>query len=176
MKTVIKIAWRNVWRNKLRSLTVIMSMVLGLWAGLFSVAMILGLNEQRMNSAVDSYLSHVQVHHPSFLENLDLAHSVSTYDSLASYLKTDKRVKCFSSRTIISAMASTAHGAAGVRLIGIDPQQEKQVSNVSQGMVKGGYFEGVKSKPAIIGKKLADELQLDIKNSFLWVFDGLKES
>ena len=170
MKTVIKIAWRNVWRNKLRSLTVIMSMVLGLWAGLFSVAMILGLNEQRMNSAVDSYLSHVQVHHPSFAENLDLAHTVSTYDSLARYLKTDKRVKCFSSRTILSAMASTAHGAAGVRLIGIDPLQEKQVSSVSQGMVKGSYFEGVKSKPAIIGKKLAEKLQLDIKKKIYLSF------
>ncbi len=170
MKTVIKIAWRNVWRNKLRSLTVIMSMVLGLWAGLFSVAMILGLNEQRMSSAVDSYLSHVQVHHPSFTENLDLAHTVTAYDSLASYLKADKRVKCFSSRTIISAMASTAHGAAGVRIIGIDPAQEKQVSNVSQGMVKGSYFEGVKSKPAIIGKKLAEELQLDIKKKIYLSF------
>ena len=140
-----------------------MSMVLGLWAGLFSVAMMLGMNEQRMNSAVDSYLSHVQVHHPSFTENFDVDHTVSDFDSLAGYLSTDNRIKCFSSRTIISAMASTAHGAAGVRIIGVNPAQEKEVSNVSQGMVKGSYFEGVKSKPAIIGKKLADELQLDIK-------------
>mgnify|MGYP001966095574 CR=1 FL=1 len=140
-----------------------MSMVLGLWAGLFSVAMMLGMNEQRMNSAVDSYLSHVQVHHPSFTENFDVDHTVSAFDSLAGYLSTDNRIKCFSSRTIISAMASTAHGAAGVRIIGVNPTQEKEVSNVSQGMVKGSYFEGVKSNPAIIGKKLADELQLDIK-------------
>ena len=126
-------------------------MVLGLWAGLFSVAMMLGMNEQRMNSAVDSYLSHVQVHHPSFTENFDVDHTVSDFDSLAGYLSTNNRIKCFSSRTIISAMASTAHGAAGVRIIGVNPAQEKEVSNVSQGMDKGSYFEGVKSKPAIIG-------------------------
>ena len=48
MKTVIKIAWRNIWRNKLRSLTVIVSMVLGLFSGLFAVSMMLGLNDQRM--------------------------------------------------------------------------------------------------------------------------------
>ena len=63
MKTVIKIAWRNIWRNKLRSLTVILSMVLGLFSGLFAVSMMLGLNDQRMGSAVDSYLSHIQIHH-----------------------------------------------------------------------------------------------------------------
>ena len=170
MNTVFKIAWRNVWRNKLRSLTVIVSMVLGLWAGLFSVSMMLGMNEQRMNSAVNSYLSHVQVHHPAFTENFDVTVKISAHDSLTNYLKKDKRIKSFSSRTIISAMASTARGSAGVRIIGIDPEQEKLVSNVSQGMVKGSYFEGVKSKPAIIGKKLAEELKLDVKKKIYLSF------
>ena len=87
MKTIIKIAWRNVWRNKLRSLTVIFSMVLGLWSGLFAVSMMLGLNEQRMDSAINSYLSHIQVHHPSFTENLDIEHTIFDYNSLLKFLK-----------------------------------------------------------------------------------------
>ena len=82
MKTVIKISWRNIWRNKLRSLTVIISMVLGLFCGLFAVSMMLGLNDQRMGSAVDSYLSHIQIHHPSFNENFDIKHTVENFDSL----------------------------------------------------------------------------------------------
>ena len=82
MKTVIKIAWRNIWRNKLRSLTVIISMILGLFSGLFAVSMMLGLNDQRMNSAVNSYLSHIQIHHPSFSENFDIKHTIQNLDSL----------------------------------------------------------------------------------------------
>ena len=127
MKTVIKIAWRNIWRNKLRSLTVIVSMVLGLFSGLFAVSMMLGLNDQRMDSAVDSYLSHIQIHHPSFNENFDIKHTVKNFDSLKISLKNDQTIKAFSSRTIISGMASTAHGSAGIRLIGIDPTQNQKL-------------------------------------------------
>jgi putative ABC transport system permease protein len=170
MSILFKIAWRNIWRNKLRSLTVIVSMILGLWAGLFTVSMMLGLNEQRMSSAVDSYLSHIQIHHPSFQENLDLEKTVANNDSLDSFLSADKRITFFSSRTIVSAMASTAHGSAGVRLIGVNPAAEKRITNVHQSMDKGSYFESSKSKPALIGKKLADKLKLDVKKKIYLTF------
>ena len=170
MKTVIKIAWRNIWRNKLRSLTVIVSMVLGLFSGLFAVSMMLGLHDQRMDSAVDSYLSHIQIHHPSFNENFDIKHTVENFDSLKISLKNDQTIKAFSSRTIISGMASTAHGSAGIRLIGIDPTSESKVTNVHTSMVKGTYFNSIKSKPALIGKKLAEKLQLDVKKKIYLTF------
>ena len=170
MKTIIKIAWRNIWRNKLRSLTVITSMVLGLFSGLFAVSMMLGLNDQRMDSAVDSYLSHIQIHHPSFTENFDIKHTIQNVDSLEILLNRDINIKAFSSRTIISGMASTAHGSAGIRLIGIDPISESKVTNVHKSMVKGTYFNSVKSKPALIGEKLAEKLQLDIKKKIYITF------
>ena len=170
MKTLFKIAWRNVWRNKLRSLTVIVSMVLGLWSGLFAVSMMLGLNDQRMDSAINSYLSHIQVHHPSFSENFDLERTVVGCDSLQNFLKSAEGIKHFSSRTIVSAMASTAHGSEGVRLIGINPDAEKNITNVHQSMVKGSYFNSVKSKPAIIGEKLAEKLKIDVKKKIYLTF------
>ena len=170
MKILMKIAWRNIWRNKLRSLTVIISMVLGLFSGLFAVSMMLGLNDQRMDSAVDSYLSHIQIHHPYFSENFDIKNNVQNFDSLKIFLENDQSIKAFSSRTIISGMASTAHGSAGIRLIGIDPNSESKVTNVYKSMIKGTYFTTIKSKPALIGKKLAEKLQLDIKKKIYLTF------
>ena len=67
-------------------------------------------------------------------------------------------------------MASTAHGSAGIRLIGIDPTSESKVTNVHTSMVKGTYFNSIKSKPALIGKKLAEKLQLDIKKKIYLTF------
>ena len=148
----------------------IVSMILGLFSGLFAVSMMLGLNDQRMGSAVDSYLSHIQIHHQSFNENFDIKHTVENFDSLKISLKNDQTIKAFSSRTIISGMASTAHGSAGIRLIGIDPTSESEVTNVHTSMVKGTYFTSVKSKPALIGKKLAEKLQLDIKKKIYLTF------
>ena len=71
--SLIKIAWRNIWRNKLRSLVVIISIIFGLLGGIIMIAMSYGLNEERMNNAVDTYLSHIQIHNNSFSE-LSLIH------------------------------------------------------------------------------------------------------
>ena len=170
MEKIIKIAWRNVWRNKLRSLVVITSMVLGLWSGLFTIAMSNGINEQRVKSAIDTYLHHIQIHNPLFEYNLDINSSVEDPLQIVKELENNNLVKGFSSRIIISAMASSAHGAEGVRVIGIDSENEKQFSDISKNIVKGNYFSNIKSKPALIGQKLADNLKLDIKKKLSFTF------
>ena len=92
MKTIIIIAWRNVWRNKLRSMTVIISMILGLWAGFFTMALTLGLNEQRMDSAVKSYLSHVQIHNPRFQDTYNIKDSIADFNPIHASLKDNKKI------------------------------------------------------------------------------------
>ena len=170
MGIIIKIAWRNVWRNKLRSSIVIISMILGLWSGLFTVAMSRGVNEQRVKSAINTYLHHVQIHNPSFEYNLDINSTIDKPLKIFDELKNDNLVKKYSSRVIISAMASTAHGAQGIKLVGIDSDEEKTFSDISQNMIDGNYFSKIKSKPVIIGKKLADNLNLDLKKKISFTF------
>jgi|TARA_B110000881_G_scaffold29005_1_gene21535 putative ABC transport system permease protein len=170
MGTIVKIAWRNVWRNKLRSFVVITSMVLGLWSGLFTVAMSKGINDQRVKSAIDTYLHHVQIHNPSFEYNFDINSSIKNPLKIVKELENNNLVKGYSSRIIISAMASTAHGAEGVRVIGVDSKNENQFSDISKNIIKGNYFSKIKSKPALIGQKLADNLKLDIKKKLSFTF------
>ena len=170
MKTIIKIAWRNIWRNKLRSLIVITSMVLGLWSGLFTVSMSLGLNEERIKSAVNTYLHHVQIHNPSFEYNLDINSLISDPINIEEELEKNNLIKAFSKRIIISAMASTAHGSEGVKVIGIEPKNEIYFSDISKKIIKGNYFSKIKSKPILIGKKLADNLKLDLKKKISVTF------
>lgn len=170
MLTICKIAWRNIWRNKLRSLIVITSMILGLWSGLFTVAMSNGINEQRVKSAIDTYLHHLQVHNPSFEYNLDINSVVDNPINIENELETNKLVKGYSSRIILSVMASTAHGAEGVKLIGVNTDNEMQFSDINQNIIKGNYFSKSKSKPAVIGQKLAENLNLDIKKKISFTF------
>ena len=170
MKTIIKIAWRNIWRNKLRSLIVITSMVLGLWSGLFTVSMSLGINEERIKSAINTYLHHVQIHNPSFEYNLDINSLISDPINIEEELEKNNLIKAFSKRIIISAMASTAHGSEGIKVIGIEPKNEIYFSDISKKIIKGNYFSKIKSKPILIGKKLADNLKLDLKKKISVTF------
>ena len=97
-------------------------MILGLWSGLFTVAMSRGVNEQRVKSAINTYLHHVQIHNPSFEYNHDINSTIDKPRKMFDELKRDRLIKKYSSRVIISAMASTAHGAQGIKLIGIDSE------------------------------------------------------
>ena len=113
---------------------------------------------------------HVQIHNPSFEYNLDINSTIDKPLKIFDELKRDSLIKKYSSRVIISAMASTAHGAQGIKLIGIDSKEEKTFSDISKNIIDGNYFSKIKSKPAIIGKKLADNLNLDLKKKISFTF------
>lgn len=170
MKTVLKIAWRNVWRNKLRSGVVIISIVLGIWSGLFIMAMTLGLNEQRMSGAINTYLSHIQIHHPKFEDDYNKKYTLINSERIAKHLDTISHLKSFSERLVLTGMAATAKGNYGIRIMGVFPEQEKNVTNISQKLIKGTYLNKLKRNPIIIGKKLANKLGVKINSKIVLNF------
>lgn len=167
MKTLLKIAWRNIWRNKLRSSVVIISIILGLWSGLFIMAMTLGLNEQRMSGAVNSYLSHIQIHNKDFQENFDKKDTIVSHEALIQQLDTISQIVSYSKRLVIQGMASTAKGNYGVQIMGIIPEQEKKVTNISDNLIEGTYLNKFKNNPVVIGKKLADRLGAKVSSKII---------
>ena len=175
MKTLLIIAWRNVWRNKLRSSLVILSIVLGIWAGLFLMAMTLGLNEQRMSGAINTYLSHIQIHNPNFKENHKLNHYIKDTDRLIKAIKEEKAIKAYAKRIVAYGMITNANGSKGIELLGIQPKQEKQLTTISKHLTQGTYFTEFKKNSAVIGEKLAQKLHLKIRSKIvvtLQDFDG----
>ena len=94
--TLIKISWRNVWRNKLRSIVVIVSVVFGILGGIIMIAMSYGLNEERMNNAVETYLSHIQIHNESFSEDYNIKHTIDNLEAIENAINNDSRVVSYS--------------------------------------------------------------------------------
>ena len=123
-----------------------------------------------MDGAVKSYLSHVQLHHPNFLENYNIKDTIPDPKKLVSEIKKNSLIKAYSTRSIIAGMGSTAHGSKGLQVIGVDPEYEKNITNISENLVKGSYFTEIKSKPVVIGQTLADKLKLDIKKKLYLTF------
>ena len=68
---ITSIAWKNVWRNRTRSLTVIAAVTVGVFAGVFSMAAINSSVVQRIDSAVNEELSHIQINNRDFRQSGD---------------------------------------------------------------------------------------------------------
>ncbi len=170
MKTLLTIAWRNVWRNKLRSSIVIASIVVGIWAGLFIMAMTAGLNDQRLKSSIDTYLSHIQIHNPGFLEDFDKKDTITGSKTILNDIDTMSHVKAYSKRLVLQGMASTAHGNYGVKILGIYPKEEEKVTAISKKLVQGTYLHKLKRNPIVIGEKLAHKLDVKINSKVVLNF------
>ena len=122
--SLIKIAWRNIWRNKLRSLVVIISIIFGLLGGIIMIAMSYGLNEERMNNAVDTYLSHIQIHNNSFSEDYNIKHTIDNLNLIEEALNNDERVISYTKRIVLNGMLSNSNGSYGIQVKGVDPELE----------------------------------------------------
>jgi len=173
LNTLIKIGWRNIWRNKKRSLVVILSIVLGLYGGLIIASLMITLNTQRMDTAINTYLADIQIHNKNFSKDYSLNDTISNIHFLEKTLTNDSRVKSFSKRVVINGMLSNSTGSYGVNVLGINPESEVKVTNVYSKLVEGDYFESKRLNTMIVGKKLADKLDLRLRSKVVVAFQDV---
>ncbi len=157
------IAWKNIWRNKLRSLIMIVAIALGLFAGVFTMAFMQGAVDARIESATNTELGHMQIHAPRFLENNNIVFYIPGADSLEKKIEALDSVKATSYRLIAEPFIMAAHGTAGGKLLGVIPEQEKEVTDIWKHVIEGTYLEkSTRMPPVLIGQKLAKKLRLSI--------------
>ena len=171
--TLIKIGWRNIWRNKKRSLVVILSIVLGLYGGLIIASLMITLNTQRMDTAINTYLADIQIHDKEYSKEYSLSDTISNIQYLEEKLKTDPRIKSYSKRAVINGMLSNSTGSYGVNVLGIDPESEIKVTNVYSKLIEGDYFESERLNTMIVGKKLANKLNLKLRSKVVIAFQDV---
>lgn len=162
-----------MWRSKLRSLVVILSVMMGLYGGLLIVSLSVALNDQRMNTAINTYLANIQIHDVKFSKEYSINHTITDLASLEELLSKDIRVKAYSKRVVINGMLSNATGSYGVQVLGIDPESEVKVTDVYSKIIEGDYFKSEKSNTIVVGKKLADKLSLKLRSKLVVTFQDV---
>lgn len=167
---LIAVAWRNIWRSRVRSLVILLALVIGMAAGVFSSGFMLGIMNQRIETAISSELGHIQVHNRDYLKNRELAGFISNADAIAVEIDTVSGVNAVSCRLISEAMINSAGAGSGVRLMGIDAADEMQVSDLHTRLVEGNYFDTDKRNPLVIGQTLAHKLDARLNSKLVLTF------
>ena len=159
---LISLAWKNIWRNKSRSLILVTAIALGLTSAIFIIAMSDGMIKDRNKTVINNETSHIQIHNKKFKDNMKIVYFIPSADKITATLDTMKEVKSYCTRVKTGAMASTSRGNSGVIVMGIDPQREKQVTQIYKNLVDSNstYFGGRGKNQILIGDDLAKQLQL----------------
>jgi putative ABC transport system permease protein len=176
MRTILKIAWRNIWRTPMRSLIVIGSIVMGIWAGIFVVAFSYGLNKQRTESSIKNAISHIQIHHPEYQKEYDSKFYLGEPDKLNAVLESDKSIESYAFKTLLNGMVSSPIKSNGVRIIGVNKNQEKELTSIYSGLVKGTYFESKRRNPILIGEALAEKLKVKLQSKVVLTFQDTENT
>ena len=148
----------------------ILSVVFGILGGIIMIAMSYGLNEERMNNAVETYLSHVQIHNNLFREDYNIKHTINSLDNLEKSLNEDERVVSYTKRIILNGMLSNSNGSYGIQIKGVNPETEKKVTNTHEKLIEGEYFNSKRDNTILVGKTLADKLNLNLKSKVVITF------
>jgi ABC-type lipoprotein release transport system permease subunit len=143
----------------------IAAIAIGLFAGIFFMAFMQGLVDARLKTATKSELAHLQVHAPHFSENKNIEFYISDSQELLDKIAAKDSVVAVSRRLIAEPYIMAAHGTGGGTLMGIEPEQEKKVTDISERLVEGTYLEKTSRMPPIlVGQKLAKKLKLKISS------------
>lgn len=159
---IASIAWKNVWRNRKRSLIVITAVLLGTAAGVFTSGLMVGWVNQRTHSLVYTETGHLKIHHPDFLKNEELDLLVPHTNDLRVLLDEQPAIQARSERLKCLVMAATSRGTTGLTLVGVDPDREKEVSDVFTHLVPhgGSYLSSETPGSILISDRTAEHLKV----------------
>lgn len=158
----IKLAWRNIFRSKRRTIIAGIAIGIGLASMIFTDAMIVGMEENMIDSATESFLGEGQIHGEGFRNTYEVENTIADLDHTIASLKADSLVKNFTLRVMSLGMLTSPANVSAVTMVGIDPESEKYLSHVDDVIVKGEYFTGDNRRDIVIGAELAELLEVEL--------------
>ncbi|HFA51817.1 MAG TPA: ABC transporter permease [Bacteroidetes bacterium] len=171
---LFKIAWRNIWRSKTRSITVILSIAIGVWALSFVLSFSNGITYTFIQNAIRDQYSHLQLHHPKFPEDKNSKYFIKNKKEILAAIKQMPATEALTGRVIANGMVSSSRGARGVQIMGVNPETEKQVTHFDKNIVEGSYFKEGKRNQILISKRIAEKLKVKLRSRIVLTFQNME--
>ncbi|MFY0675411.1 MAG: ABC transporter permease [Bacteroidia bacterium] len=170
---IFKIAWKNLWRNKVRSFVVITAIGLGLWAGIFGSAFVTGMMKSKVDNVVKNETSHFQIHQPKFTDEYNGKLLIENSSSVIDQLSNDQDIKYTSERVIAMGMMASSRKQGSLKVVGVDPEDEQQITEMDTKIIEGSFFEKKRKNPIVISKETAEDYKIKINSKVTVTFQDI---
>jgi ABC-type lipoprotein release transport system permease subunit len=166
------LAWRNIWRNPRQSLVLIAAISMGVLCSLFIVAFYSGMVVQRVDSVIKKELSHIQIHHPMFKDELDPAFQIAQSDSIADALSSLENVQAVAKRIRLQGMVSSPAGSSAIILNATNPEAEQNTTGLRNRMTNGSYLDTPMRQAVLISEHLLAKLKTAVHRKLVFTFQN----
>ncbi|MCB0696364.1 MAG: ABC transporter permease [Chitinophagales bacterium] len=171
MKQYLKLAWRNIWRNKKRTLITLASIFLAVLLAISMRSMQKGTYANMIGNAVRFSTGYIQVHAKGYWDKPSINNSFESDDILDSLLVNNHNISLAVPRLENFVLASSGDHTKGVQIVGIDPNKENELNNISGKITIGEYFTA-DDNGILIGDGIADYLELSVGDTIILLGQG----
>ncbi len=171
MKSIIKIAWRNLWRNRRRTVITIASVVFGVLLSAYLTSMQEGSYEKMVDIVVKFYSGFIQIHEENYWDNKSINNVFGVNDTLTTILNENKEISQLLPRFESFALASSENLTKGAMVLGINPVEEDKWTGLGARINQGRYLKSG-DDGAIIGEGLAKYLKISLNDTIVMISQG----
>ena len=168
------VAWRNLWRNPRRTWLTAGGIAFATALVVFSTSIQVGSYAGMIDTATRLVSGHIQVQHPEFQDDPRIRYSLPDGVELAERLAHLPGVAGAAPRAEVFALLSTEERSFGGLVLGVDPDRERQVSDLPGTLVQGEYLQD--PEDAFIGAALARNLGISLNDEILVLGTGKEGS
>jgi len=130
-----------------------------------------GSYSQYITAIVNSYSGYIQIHKKGYWEDKIINNSFSFDNTMAVKLKSIPEITVYTPRLESFSLASSADVTKGVMVMGVDPQKEDRITNISAKMKEGNYLKNG-DDGVLLASGLAKFLKLGINDTLVLIGQG----
>jgi ABC-type lipoprotein release transport system permease subunit len=159
---VLTLGWRNLWRRPGRTVLTGSGAALGLGFLLTMLALGDGSHLQMIDAAVRTVSGHVLLQAKDYQRRRGVEQVVSADAAAraAAWARARPEVRAVLPRAFASGLLSSADGATGVSLTGIDPAAEVSISRLATRLAEGRFLRPGDAATAVVGSGVARVLKV----------------
>ncbi len=167
-----QLAWRNIWRNKRRTLITISAVAFAVFFAAFAISFNKGVFDAMINGAVKQYFGYAQIHGNGYWEDKSIDNSLEFTESLKAIPHQVAEIEDLVPRMETFALAAAGDRSTGALIIGIDPEKEQQLTQVSDKIIQGSYLSTPSENAVIIAEGLGTKLGLNLNDTLVLISQG----
>ena len=173
---VLRMAWRNLWRHGKRTWLTVGAMIFSNSLLVFAISLQFGSYEMMIDNSLQAFSGHIQLQHPSYLDQPKMRYAINDIDALAQQLRDQLGVTSISARAAGFALASSKERSYGLQLLGVDALHEPEVSTLPGLISRGRYLKPGAREEIVIGSVLARNLRIQPGDELSFLGSGFDDS
>ncbi len=168
---LLKLAWRNIWRNRNRSLITMSAIASAVLLAVATVSLQEGVWGHLIKNLVSLYTGYAQVHAKGYWDEQTLENSFEIDKTVEQHVAATPGVNAIAHRLESFALASSGEKTRGCLVVGINPAEEENLTQLSA-KVQSGHMLESGQEGALVAEGLAEKLDLRLGDTLVLLTQG----